>query len=68
MWTAIMSVKSSCSPESKIRTTRTGQSESLERCINSFYYSNITIAGKLLGKEMCISSAEICILSEKYLI
>ena len=46
MWTAIMSVKSSCSPESKIQTARTGQSESLERCINSFYYSNITIVGK----------------------
>ena len=37
MWTTIMSVKSSCSPESKIQTARTGQSESLERCINSFY-------------------------------
>ena len=33
-------------PESKIQTARTGQSESLERCINSFYYSNITIVGK----------------------
>ena len=45
MWTAIMSVKSFLSPESKIQTARTGLSESLERCINSFYYSNITIVG-----------------------
>lgn len=45
MWAVIMSVMSSCSPESKIQTALTGQSESLERCINSFYYSNITIVG-----------------------
>lgn len=46
MWAVIMSAKLFFSPESKIQTARTGLSESLERCIYSFYYSKITGVGK----------------------
>lgn len=39
--------------KSKIQTTRTGQSESLERCINSFYYFKIAgISEKIKKKHL----------------
>ncbi len=53
MWAVIMSAKSFCSPESKIQTARTGLSESLERCIYSFYYSKIAGVGKNI-KQRCM--------------